>query len=386
MSVRLSLTTAVDPSGSSIASRTAGDGVQELNSLALRGLVSLFDSKRKLFSDRVTSTKGRLSREGISYRGTLIALLGLKRIAETGVTLPFDVASIQDLILENTSWVRCAGDLGLLTWFTAICVPERVGMLFNNFDFERALETYPDGRRASTSGLAWFLTGIAHARLAHCGTLPDLTEVAVDTYHLLRDNQSDSGIFGHAALPGFSRGMLYSRLGTFSDQIYAIYALSMFARAFQIVEPLESALGCADAVCALQGEMGQWWSLYDKRAARIVNRYPVFSAHQDGTAPFALFALEDATGRNFQKSIFKGLSWITGANELENDLRDRDRAFIWDSIGPKSRIRKYLDAALGLLFPRREAPVRGLGIQYEARADHLGWLLYAFGRYGLPNS
>jgi hypothetical protein len=253
-------------------------------------------------------------------------------------------------------------------------------------DFGKALGTYPDGRQARTRGLAWFLAGIAHARLACPGSLPDLTDVAVDTYHLLQDNQSEGGIFGHAAFPRFHQQTFCNRFGTFADQIYAIYAFTTFARAFQIEEPLGSALGCANALRALQGEMGQWWFLYDKRACRVVNRYPVYSLHQDGTAPFGLLALGETTGQSFHEPIYKGLSWIAGANELGEDLRNLDRGLIWDSIGPRRRIANYWEAALSLMNISRERQVESLRIRYEARPDHFGWLLYAFGRFGLPKA
>ena len=261
--------------------------------------------------------------------------------------------------------------------------------IFEEFDFEKVLSRYEDARQARTAGLAWFLAGIAHARLVRPEALPDLTDVAADTYRLLEENQGPSGIFGHAASVRFPREILNNRFGTFADQIFPVYALSMFARAFQIEEPLESALACANSICALQGSLGQWWFLYDKCTGRVVSRYPVLSVHQDGTAPCGLLALEEATGRNFHKVITKGLSWIAGANELRsdsrNDLRSDDHGFIWDSIAPAGRMAKYLEAGLGFLIPSRQTKVERLRIQYDARSDHFGWLLYAFGKFGLPN-
>jgi hypothetical protein len=360
--------------------------VRALNSLALRSLVSLFDEKEQLFSHRVTLTRDGLPWDATSRKRTIIALLGLHRLAESGGSVPFDVSSIREEVLRDSGWVTNAGELGLLTWFAAVCAPDRLETIFKQFDFGKALSAYPDGRQARTTGLAWFLAGVAHARLACPEGLPDLTDVVVDTYHLLKNNQSDSGIFGHAGLPGFPRETLYSRLGSFTDQIYAIYALSIFARAFQVEEPLESALGCANAVCSLQGEMGQWWFLYDKLTTRVVTPYPVFSAHQDGTAPFGLFALEEVTGRSFQRAIFKGLSWIAGANELGEDLRNLDRGLIWHSIGPKRRIGRYWEAALGVMNISRGPQADRLRIRYESRPDHAGWLLYALGKFGLPTT
>jgi hypothetical protein len=360
--------------------------IPALNALALRSLLSLFEEKEKLFSRRVTLTKDGFHREGTSRKRTIIALLGLQRLSESGEAPPVDLASIIDVVLGETSWIRGVGDLGLLTWVTAECVPERLGSLLNELDYGKALDIYADGRQARTRELSWLLAGIAHARLACPGMLPDLTDIAVDTYHLLQENQSGGGIFGHAAFPSFFERTVCNRFGTFADQIYAIYALTSFARAFHIEEPLESALGCANAVRSLQGEMGQWWFLYDKRASRVVNRYPVLSQQQDGIAPLGLHALGEATGQSFEESIYKGLSWITGANELGWDLRNQDLVYIWDSIGPRRRIVNYWEAALSLMNSSRVPQAESLGIRYEAQPDHFGWLLYAFGRFGLPKA
>lgn len=364
-------------------SRPALD-IPALNALALRSIVSLFEEKERLFSRRVTLTESGFYREGTSRKGTVIALLGLERLVQSGEAAPVDVASIRDVVLGDTSWVRSVGDLGLLTWFTAECAPERLGELLNEWELGTALASYADGRQACTKGLAWFLAGIAHARLACPETLPDLTDIAADTYHLLLDNQSEGAIFGHAGFPSFFKGPFSKRFGTFADQIFAIYALTTFARAFQIEEPLESALGCANAIRALQGEMGQWWFLYDKRACRVVNRYPVFSFHQDGIAPVGLLALEEATGQNFHEAIYRGLSWLAGANELGSDLRNLDRGLIWDSIVPRRRIANYCEAALSFINVSHGPKAKRLRIGYEARPDHFGWLLYAFGKFGLP--
>ncbi len=358
--------------------------IPELRALALRSLVTMFDEKEKLFSRRVILKEDGFQKEAPSVRRTIIALLGLQRLVESGVPQPFDVASIQEVILEDTSWVGSVGDLGLLAWLTAECAPERLGKLFKEFDFGTALDTFPDGRQARTKEIAWFLTGIAYAHLSRAGNLPDLTDVAVDAYRLLQNNQSEGGIFGHAAFPRFLRLAFCRRFGTFADQVFAIYAFTVFAKAFQIEEPLESALSCANSVRALQGEMGQWWFLYDRYACRVVNRYPVCSGYQDGTAPVGLLALGEATGQSFLEPICKGLSWVAGANELGRDLRDLDKGSIWDAIEPTRQIANYREGALSILKISRGPRAEDLRIRYEARSDHFGWLLYAFGKFGAP--
>ncbi len=358
--------------------------IPALNALALRSLVFLFNEREGLFSRSVTLGQDGFHHEEVSPKRTIIALLGLHRLEESGETLPFDMSSMRAVVLGDTSWVRTLGDLGLVTWFTAECEPDRLKNLFNQFDFDSALDNYSDARKGHTRALAWFLAGIAHARLSCPRTLPDLTDAAVNTYRLLQDNQSESGIFGHATLSAFLSRTFCNRFGTFGDQIHSVYALTTFSRAFQIEEPLASALSCGNAIRALQGELGQWWSLYDKRACRVVNRYPVLSLHQDGTAPVGLLALGEATGQSFHESIYKGLLWIRGANELGKDLRSPDRGLIWDSIRLRRRTTNYWEAALSFMNIPRRPQAEALKIRYEARPDHFGWLLYAFGRFGLP--
>ncbi len=360
--------------------------IPALNALALRSLGSLYEAKEQLFSRCVTLTEDGFHREESSRKRTIIALLGLQRLANSGETPSFDMSPIRESVLADTSWVKSAGDLGLLAWFTAECAPDTLGKLLEDLDFEKALDTYSDGRQACTRGLAWFLAGIAHARLSNPGNLPDLTDVAVDAYHLLQDNQSEGGIFGNGASPGFLREIFCNRIGTFTDQIYSIYAMTMFARAFQIEEPLGSALSCANAVRALQGDLGQWWYLYDKRGSRVVNRYPLFSLHQEGIAPLGLLALGEATGQDFHESIYKGLTWSGSANELGHNDRNVDHGLRWDSIGPSGKLATYWEGARSLLKLPQMPEAERLKVRYAARPDHFGWILYAFGQFGLPKA
>lgn len=369
----------------------AGDGdtqleIPALNSLAIKSLACLYNEEERLFSRSVTLTEFGLRREGTSWKGTVIALLGLQHFAEPAGPLPFDVAPIREFILGETSCVKSVGDLGLLIWLAADSAPDRLETLLSEFDCRKASESYTNSRTAEARGLSWFLAGLAHARLACPRLLPELTDVAVETYHLLQDLQSENGIFGHGGPQGFVGQIFRNRYGTFADQIHAIYALSTFARAFEIEEPLEMALNCANAVCAQQGDLGQWWFRYDRRRGCVASHYPVYSAHQDGMAPMALLALGEATGQNFHKQIWRGLKWIAAQNELGADLRSPNQAMIWDSIEPRRRTSEYWETACNYLHVSSEPQVKKLRIRYEARPQHFGWLLYAFGKMGTSNT
>ena len=351
--------------------------VSALSSMAATALLPLFDGTEMLFTRRITLRGRGFCREPASPRRTVIALLGLHRFADSGQRQPFDLPSIETAVFQDKRWIKGIGDLGILIQFAAEYSPDRLSSLADNFDFAEALEIFPDGREARTVALSCFLAGVSHAKLSCSDALPDLTDVAVDTYRLLEANQGANGIFAHAGLPNLFQQPFSNRFGTIADQLHAIYALATFARAFGIEEPLADALNCANAIRALQGDKGQWWFLYDKRSSRVVNRYPVFSIYQNGIAPMALLALAEATGQNFDDAICSGLSWVTGANELGVDLRDRQHGIIWDSIEPRSRITNFWEHALNFMTNSCKSRGENLRIRFEARPDHFGWLLYA---------
>ena len=355
--------------------------VSALCRIAVKALVSLFDGKELLFSRRITLREGGFRREAASQRRTVIALLGLKCLSDSDQQQPFDLASIENSVFQDKSWIEGVGDLGVLVQFAAKYNPNRLALLADRFDLATALGSFPDGREARTAGLSCFLAGISHAKLSSPDSLPDLTDAAVDTYRLLQENQGPGGIFAHAGLPGLLQQPFSNRFGTIADQMHAIYALTTFARAFGIEEPLADALNCANTIRALQGDKGQWWFLYDKRSSQIINRYPVRSICQNGMAPMALLALAEATGQNFDDAICSGLSWAAGANELAVDLRDWQHGIIWDSIEPRSRITNFCYQALNLVHSSHKSSIESLRVRFEARPDHFGWLLYALSRF-----
>lgn len=357
----------------------------ELNTLAFQSLQALWDQKEQLFSRSILWKDQEYRRSRASQTGSIIALLGLRCLKGSGAELGFEPGAIEEAILQDTAWVKGVGDLGLLLWFTASCVPERLSAVLHEFDLCAALESRADSRQGFTQLLAFFLAGIAHAKCAVGRTHIDLTDVAVAAYHKLLRNQSESGLFRHVAFPWGIREIFGRRVGTFADQMFAVYALTKFAQSFAIEEPLQSALNCANAVCDLQGELGQWWYLYDVRRGRVASRYPVYSAHQDGAGPIALLALEEATRQSFRGAVWNGLSWIAANNELGVDLRSSNRGFMADAIEAPSGITSCLDTAASCLGVTRAPVTKKLTIRYEARVDHFGWLLYAFGKFGLSN-
>src|SRR5208283_1873688 len=315
--------------------------VRGLVSLAARGLVAMFDADKQLFCHRLLRTEQGIVREGLSPRYTIMTLLGLRELELAGMDSPFDTQAIYASFVRDTNWIQGIGDLGLLIWLTATFDPDQLAGLFSTFHCEAALDRYSDAEEARTMELAWFLAGLAHAAETTPKLVSTLTDLSTDTYRRLEENQGEHGLFGHLSTKNSLAGRLRGRVGSFADQIYPIYAMSKFAKVFQLENPLRSALECANAVCRAQGELGQWWWLYDAHSGRVSSRYPVYSVHQHGMAPMGLFALEEATGKSFRHFIYKGLGWIYAANELAVDMRDSAQNLTWRCILPANSQKKY---------------------------------------------
>jgi hypothetical protein len=352
--------------------------IARLNQSVVTGLVSMFDPERKLFCHRLRQSERGLVREGISHRYTMIALLGLQRLRAEGVSFSLDIPSILQVLIEDTHWLENIGDLGLLVWLCAVVAPERLTEIDFRFDLKNALIHFHESRRGRTMELSWFLSGLAHQNLASPDQLPHLRDTAMETYQLLKKNQSEHGVFSHLAENGGWVGLMRGRMGSFADQVYPIYALAKFSRAYHVPKAAERALDTALTLCELQGPHGQWWWHYDSASGKVLGQYPVYSVHQYGIAPMALLALGEETQSDFTPWIYKGLRWIQGNNELEHDMRDSSANVIWRYIY-RCDYKKHLDVALALLMARADGQFhKELAVLHECRPYELGWLLYAF--------
>ena len=356
--------------------------VRDLNSLAVKGLMPMFDPRKQLFCWRLKLTQEGLRREGLSPRYTFMTLLGLHKGEGYGLRNPFDSRAIMNGLLAGTAWLDNIGDLGLLLWLCALMAPERFEEVYRSFNVAAALGHYREAQQGQTMELAWFLSGLAHGALAGYRNISGLSDLARASFNLIKQNQGRTGVFGHLASGRGIVGALRGHLGSFADQVYPIYAFSKFGLAFGNGEALKMAQACAGTIREVQGPLGQWWWHYDSQTGRVVGKYPVYSVHQDAMAPLALFALRESTEQDYTPCIFEGLAWIYGRNELNRNLCETSTNIVWRSIylpKPKS----YIMTAGSLLgFSPETATPSGLRVNFEDRPYHFGWVLYAFAQYG----
>jgi hypothetical protein len=354
------------------------EDLQELLESAAAGLVQMFDAKKQLFCTKMIRTAHGLVQEGISHRYTLITLMGLHRLELAGQPSPIAIAPSFDMLLGDPAWVNNAGDLGLLLWLCALVAPERIFEFFTRHDLNSAIEKFADARERRTMELSWILSGLAHAVHAKPELRDKLNPLASKLYAIIKANRGSCAVFGHQADYGGLTGRLRGRLGSFADQVYPIYAFAWAHRAFGFGEALKTSVACAEAICAAQGTLGQWWWHYDAKSGQAVGKYPVYSVHQHGMAPLALFAIADAGGKDFTRELYLGLEWIYGQNELGADMRDAAMQVVWRCIRP-AKSRRYLDQARAMLkLPSSAQSPRELHILHECWPYELGWLLYAF--------
>lgn len=354
-----------------------GFGTDKLCELAVRGLPAMFDAEEGLFSYRVCHTKSGLVREGISHRYTIMTLLGLHRYVQTGGRVAFDMEEIFSSLVQNINWINNVGDAGLLLWLTAAAFPQYLDRVQQSVDPVSSLERH--AKTLNTMELAWFLTGCSHMAIVGTRSGTGSVDVALKAYRMLLQNQGDSGAFGHQARQVGLKGKLRGRMGSFADQVYPIYAMSRMAQAYGIDEPISRALSCAEVICGAQGELGQWWWHYDSETGKVLGRYPVYSVHQHGMAPMALFALQEVSSGEWIDHIKRGLRWIVGTNELRRDLRDEDHQLVWRCVRPTPTFLANVEDVAGIfgLGPSR-LTASNLAVLRECRPYESGWLLYAF--------
>jgi len=240
------------------------------------------------------------------------------------------------------------------------------------------------GDPAPTVELAWVLSGLCALGSVGLAVEPELTQVR---RRLLDLHHPATGLFAAARAGGL--GGVRAHVGSFADQIYPLQALARHHVLSGDPASLDIAESTAARICEVQGRHGQWWWHYDVRTGDVVERYPVYSVHQDAMAPMALFELAEAGGTHRTAAIRRGLRWLVDPEETWLPLVDVDAGLIWRKVGrsdPAKLVRtlravhtRVRPGVGGDLVARAFPPG---AVDYETRPYHLGWLLYAW--LGVP--
>jgi len=348
-------------------------GVAELIDLALEALPAMrLDDGVFCFERRA----GEPAPLGRSPRYTLMVELGLLRAHAAGYELPFDIDE-----LDAATWreldraTLTPGDIGLMLWIDARREVGRGMDLANRLDAALAAAGGLGARLGMELG--WIVTGLAHHAAAGGSETGDRL-LAESLDQLLGPNQAPSRLFRHFGAPGWRR-----RFPNFATQIYSVLALAVVGRHGLDERALPAARATADRLLEMQLPDGGWPWLFDAERGTVVERYEVYSVHQDAMAPMALFELSEATGDpRYRDAAIRGLGWIHGDNELGADMVDRENGLVLRSIrrrrGPD---RLWLAAktgasVVGLLA--RGSTARLTETNPTDRPYHFGWVLEAW--------
>ena len=313
---------------------------------------------------------------GRSPRYTLMVELGLLRAGAAGYSVPFDVDELEAVAWrELARGALTAGDVGLLLWVDARRGGGRGVELAEHLD--RVL-TASGGLPARLGmELGWIVTGLAH-HMADSSSVTGQRLLDQSLDQLLLRNRALSGLFRHFGAAGWRR-----RFPNFATQIYSVLALAVVAGHGLDDRALPAARTAADRLLDMQLPDGGWPWLFDVERGTVVERYEVYSVHQDAMAPMALVELSEVCGEpRYLEAVAHGLEWIYGRNELGVNMVDRANGLILRSIrrrrGPD---RLWLAAKAGASlagFPMRDSTGRLTETNPTDRPYHFGWVLEAW--------
>jgi hypothetical protein len=359
-----------------------GSGIEEivgrLRAMAVRSLARMYRRRERRFAFRLRREGSREVLEGISRRYTATVLIGLagedRQVAAEvlGGDCPQDIC---ESLVQEIHEMQDLGEVSLTTWAARALGHSKAPTAI---DALRRME--PGQRPYPTMELSWALSSL----VADGCRVTDMKLAEAIAQALLASFTPESGIFRHRRA-GSGRSKWRAHVSCFADFVYPVQALSYYYLTTGDIQAGEAARGCARQMCRLQGPAGQWWWHYDCRSGRVIERYPVYSVHQDAMAPMALSALARACRQDHSSSVEKGLRWLQDRPEKVGPLIDLECDVIWRKVARRepNRLVRGLQAAASGLHPRLRVPgvdalFPPVVIDYESRPYHMGWILHAW--------
>jgi hypothetical protein len=363
----------------------AAELVDRLCALALDGLPAMYraDSDEFVFTRTAPGATAVPGQRGTSTRYAAIVALGAHWLGvdqQRQVLGGHSVAEYVGLLIGRLPQVRNLGDAALIAWAAAQS---------GHADLPRALAALKDlddpRKPQYVVEAAWVVAALAAAR-----PVADVeAHLAAARDRLLGSRHSGRSLFPHATAAGLLP-WYRSHVACFADQVYPIQALARLHRSGDDPAALRAATACADRICEVQGEGGQWWWHYDARTDAVVEGYPVYTVHQHAMGPMALLDLTEAGGPSYREPIERSLRWITDPAELrglpgaEGIIRS-EHGVTWRKVY-RGDPRKVVRAANGLtakVLPGRRLPgvdrlYKPLAVDRECRPYEFGWLFFAW--------
>jgi hypothetical protein len=238
---------------------------------------------------------------------------------------------------------------------------------------ERVATDPSEARRLNMQQLAWMLWGTTSwasearaERLAHA------------LFDLIRDEfvHPDSG------MPRHTVERYRAHMVSFGSTVYFLRALYEYGETFASAQARELFHACLSRVLALQCDDGAWPWMIDVPTATPIDRYPVFSVHQDSMAMLFLFPAELCGVGGIDDVIERSIAWNLGNNELGTPLvSSTPSAWLARSIERDERfprVRRYSRSLMKPAARRCADASTHVRLNPECRSYHPGWVLYAW--------
>jgi hypothetical protein len=359
--------------------------LNDLSKLASDYLQKYYLADKKIFPFTTKLVDGELKPLGISVRYTLISLIGLFGYRKRGNEIKIPLEKIILTFMSNMQDINNLGDLGLLLWAASL--------ISNGHDLEELLRTVLekekrnllDTKKPSTLELEFYLIGLCHIlkRIEHADEVRQRVDVIHDL--LMKKFNQRTGLFsfGSYIKNAPMKNLYNSRTGFFAEQIYGVYALINHFEVMKKDDALKNAVLCADTICKFQTKFGEWQWVYNVPSGFIVEKYPIYSVHQDGMAPMVLLKLARFTDKKYIANVLRGLEWLVSYKMSSEPLLDDPRQVIWRSVRRKQHWHQKapLKKAAGLLNIDMNAvgghASSSLEVDYETRPYCYGWVLQA---------
>jgi hypothetical protein len=352
--------------------------VMYLRELAIDALVRMYRPDQRLYGWCLRRSGEGIVLEGVSRRYTATVLLSLAGESEAVVSRVLHGQSVGEVCEHLVDGIQGGDDLGevALTLWAA----RALGHGGADAALGRLRLLDPVNGSWPTVEVAWALMALS----VEGGGSTDEAVARSLAARLLTAFNRRSGLFSH--WPGGVAGSGWrGHVTCFADFVYPVQALSHYYRMTGCVEAIEVARRCAERMCGLQGAAGQWWWHFDVRTGRVLERFPVYSVHQDSMAPMALFALRGAGGDDCMDAVVRGLSWLVEPPEIEGSLVDGKDKVIWRKIARREpgKLVRGLQAGVSRLreswrVPGVDLAFRPGAIDWESRPYHMGWILYTW--------
>lgn len=377
-------------------------GVRSLVEISIEALERLYLPSEGLFCFRAYPEQAvPLKLEGVSVRYTAMSLIGLYEARAHDYRSQIDLSRILEGLIQKHLPSALYPEKGLFLWADSVGDRKYSEAIWQAIKSDERYIFNPDQKydQYPSMDIGLLLTGLSY----YYPYANDQREVARYCKRLAERIRSNfieqTGLFREDVIirrKNFLKARTQNCISSFASQVYPLTALAAYSRFLEDPTFVGAAQKCAETLCRFQGDKGQWPWLYNVTTGTLADSYPVYSVHQGGMGPFALFELQKALKTNrYEAAAFKGLNWLWGHNELGKPITDENQQTIWRAIqrrdsdavgpygiGPSGQCNRNLSAWCGGASLERFFN-KQIGHEFlqETRPYEYGWYLWAFAGY-----